>query len=111
MLRIFRPKDLFCRNYLVPDDFLGFLPPDKAAAAFHYIDDNDSGRVAQSELLNAVVQIFRWGFCGLGSERQAPWRAAASAAPGSNGGRLAHCDAANHCFRELISLAGGGCLS
>jgi hypothetical protein len=50
---------LSCRNYLVPDDFLGFLPPDKAAAAFHYIDDNDSGRVAQSELLNAVVQIFR----------------------------------------------------
>ena len=43
----------------MPDDFLGFLPPDKAAAAFHYIDDNDSGRVAQSELLNAVVQIFR----------------------------------------------------
>lgn len=43
----------------MPDDFLGFLPPEKAAAAFHYIDDNDSGRVAQSELLNAVVQIFR----------------------------------------------------
>ena len=56
----------------MPDDFLGFLPPDKATAAFHYIDDNDSGRVAQSELLNVVVQIFRWGFWGLGSERQAP---------------------------------------
>jgi hypothetical protein len=67
-----------CRNYLEPDDFLGFLPPDKAAAAFHYIDDNDSGRVAQSELLNAVVQIFRWGFCGLGVKP--PWRAPAQAA-------------------------------
>jgi hypothetical protein len=50
-----------CRNYLVPEDFRGFLPPEKAREAFHYIDDNDSGRAAQSELLNAVVQIFRFG--------------------------------------------------
>lgn len=48
------------RNYLVPEDFQGFLTEEKAKEAFHYIDDNDSGRVAQSELLNAVVQIFRW---------------------------------------------------
>lgn len=43
----------------MPEDFHGFLTEEKAKEAFHYIDDNDSGRVAQSELLNAVVQIFR----------------------------------------------------
>jgi len=48
-----------CRNYLVPEDFMGFLPDKKAREAFGYMDDNGSGRVGQAELLNAVVQIFR----------------------------------------------------
>ena len=87
------------------------LPADKAAAAFHYIDDNDSGRVAQSELLNAVVQIFRWGFWGPGSGRQAPTACSSKRGPYSNAGRPAHCDVADRYLRELIRLASRGCLS
>ncbi len=48
-----------CRNYLEPGDFRRFLNRQKARAAFRHMDENDSGRVGQSEVLAAVVQIFR----------------------------------------------------
>lgn len=47
------------RNYLVLSDFRRFMDKTKARAAFRYMDDNDSGRVGQSEVLAAVAQIFR----------------------------------------------------
>ena len=43
----------------MPGDFRRFLNKQKARAAFRHMDDNDSGRVGQSEVLAAVVQIFR----------------------------------------------------
>lgn len=58
-LKAFRQCILESRNYLVPSDFRRFMDKTKARAAFRYMDDNDSGRVGQSEVLAAVVQIFR----------------------------------------------------
>lgn len=46
------------RNYIVVEDLYAFLSEEKAKEAFDVFDTNHSGKVSQTEVHNAVLQIF-----------------------------------------------------
>ena len=48
-----------CRNYIVFEDLLCFLPADKALTALKTLDGDGDGKVSPAEMRDAVLTIYK----------------------------------------------------
>lgn len=49
----------WCRNYIVFEDILSFLPADKALAALKVLDGDGDGKVSPCDMRDAVLKIYK----------------------------------------------------
>lgn len=48
-----------CRNYILPQDLIGFLPADKVDNAFEMLDMDGDGKVSLQDIRDAVLQLYK----------------------------------------------------
>ena len=48
---------LGCRNFIVPEDLMYFLPTERVKGAFSALDTDCDGRISLADIRDAVLQV------------------------------------------------------
>ena len=56
---VYKSKRFAYRNYILPQDLIGFLPADKVDNAFEMLDVDGDGKVSLQDIRDAVLQLYK----------------------------------------------------
>ena len=56
---IYKTQFFGSRNYILPQDLVGFLPADKIDNAFEMLDVDGDGKVSLQDIRDAVLQLYK----------------------------------------------------